>query len=455
MARTYYDILGVANDASLESISEAYQAKLKALHDNHSLDRNQLTVLREVHQILSNPDKRQAYDLSLVRPATPRAAALVVEAADAPNPQLTWIKWLLALLIALLLAFWWHLKREKNPSNGKAPIILGAPQILSTSEQGSVPISLTAAPSTQAKGQELNAEQIFSQLQGSTAMIDVSNSQGQRLSIGSGVVIGTETVITNCHVTRGGSSIKVTVNKETYTARTDIEDFEFDLCRLNVRGLTANAVRLGQGQTLHVGQKVYAIGTPQGLDLTISDGIVSALREVPGGKVVQTTAPVSPGSSGGGLFDAWGNLVGIVTFQRRTGQNLNFAVPAEWIKEMRTRASSDSVGSWTMADSNEAERRAATDRTPTSKVAEVAKKILGKWSCQSAVTNSFLEINFLPGGDFIGTRNNKDFGGSYQIGEKSLRLVSADVYEGKLDDFTDTKFIINRGNGFRLVCQKN
>jgi S1-C subfamily serine protease len=102
--------------------------------------------------------------------------------------------------------------------------------------------------------------------------------------------------------------------------------------------LTAPAVALGTVETLKTGQKVYAIGAPQGLDLTISDGIVSALRMLPQGKVIQTTAPISPGSSGGGLFDAYGKLVGIMTFQHRTGQNLNFAVPADWIPAMRGRS---------------------------------------------------------------------------------------------------------------------
>ena len=63
----------------------------------------------------------------------------------------------------------------------------------------------------------------------------------------------------------------------------------------------------------------------------------SAARESQGDKIIQTTAPVSPGSSGGGLFDIAGRMVGVVTFQIRVGHNLNFAVPADWVSEMRTR----------------------------------------------------------------------------------------------------------------------
>jgi S1-C subfamily serine protease len=82
---------------------------------------------------------------------------------------------------------------------------------------------------------------------------------------------------------------------------------------------------------------VYAIGTPQGLERTLSQGLVSAMRETSEGTVIQTSAPISPGSSGGGLFDTQGQLVGITTFQTKTGQNLNFAIPVDWLDTMRTR----------------------------------------------------------------------------------------------------------------------
>jgi hypothetical protein len=80
-----------------------------------------------------------------------------------------------------------------------------------------------------------------------------------------------------------------------------------------------------------VGERVYAIGAPEGLELTLSEGLVSGLRSRGNFRVIQTTAPVSHGSSGGGLFDSQGKLVGITTFSFHEGQNLNFAIPTEWI----------------------------------------------------------------------------------------------------------------------------
>jgi S1-C subfamily serine protease len=78
-----------------------------------------------------------------------------------------------------------------------------------------------------------------------------------------------------------------------------------------------------------VGERAYSVGTPSGLEQTLGEGLISGLREDKGIKLVQTSAPISPGSSGGGLFDASGNLIGITTFMLRETQSLNFAIAAQ------------------------------------------------------------------------------------------------------------------------------
>jgi tetratricopeptide (TPR) repeat protein len=83
-----------------------------------------------------------------------------------------------------------------------------------------------------------------------------------------------------------------------------------------------------------VGVPVYAVGAPQGLELSLSDGIVSQLRGGPP-PLIQTTAAISPGSSGGGLFDGEGRLVGLTALYVEGGQSLNFAMPVEWISEAK------------------------------------------------------------------------------------------------------------------------
>jgi tetratricopeptide (TPR) repeat protein len=108
------------------------------------------------------------------------------------------------------------------------------------------------------------------------------------------------------------------------------EDADKDICILNAKGLEGKPAQLGKATNLKVGDPVYAVGAPQGLELSLSDGIVAQLRGGPP-PFIQTTAAISPGSSGGGLFDKEGRLVGLTTLYIEGGQNLNFAMPVEWI----------------------------------------------------------------------------------------------------------------------------
>jgi len=89
--------------------------------------------------------------------------------------------------------------------------------------------------------------------------------------------------------------------------------------------------RVAPLSSMKVGQRLYAIGAPQGLELSLSEGLVSGLRKDGDTTLIQTTAAISPGSSGGGLFDERGHLVGITTMFLKDSQALNFAVPAEMI----------------------------------------------------------------------------------------------------------------------------
>jgi S1-C subfamily serine protease len=91
-------------------------------------------------------------------------------------------------------------------------------------------------------------------------------------------------------------------------------DPERDLVQLRVSGLKAPPVEIRPSKTLQTGERVYAIGAPEGFELTLSEGLISSLRRLEGAQIIQTTAPISSGSSGGGLFDAQGRLIGITTF---------------------------------------------------------------------------------------------------------------------------------------------
>lgn len=168
-------------------------------------------------------------------------------------------------------------------------------------------------------------------------------SSGTGTSTGSGIVMGDGHVVTNCHVIKNANALTVHSAGKDYPASLIYADWSRDLCALNVAGLEAPAAVLGSTKTLKVGAKVYALGAPKGLALTLSDGIVSGFRERKAGRYIQTTAAISRGSSGGGLFDENGALIGLTTFYMADAQNLNFAIPIEWVSELPQRSTLDSV----------------------------------------------------------------------------------------------------------------
>ncbi len=152
-------------------------------------------------------------------------------------------------------------------------------------------------------------------------------------------------VITNYHVIRSAATAEVRLDDGGSGEITEVimEREDLDLAVVFVAYHRTNdskpiaPLRIAEGPSPPIGQKVYAIGSPKGLEASLSDGIISGRREVGEGSYwLQTTAPVSPGSSGGPLLDATGQVVGVVIAQRRGGQNLNFAVPASEVIKLLT-----------------------------------------------------------------------------------------------------------------------
>ena len=178
------------------------------------------------------------------------------------------------------------------------------------------------------------AEHVFENAWRSIVLIKQGDGQG------SGVIIRSNVVATNCHVVNGNDDI-IIYKHDNRRASTDTlfgatirrRDIARDLCLLSVPGLQGAATTARQYDTLKIGEDVYAIGSPQGLDLSLSSGLVSQLRYGTNGRYIQTDAAISPGSSGGGLFDSNGNLIGILT-EKIVGENvegIGFAIPADLV----------------------------------------------------------------------------------------------------------------------------
>ena len=173
---------------------------------------------------------------------------------------------------------------------------------------------------------ELSPVEIYQRHSQSVFKIEAGTDESEDGSQGSAVAIGSNMVITNCHVTDGMKYYGI-LKDEKVNALTDFKsNKEADLCLYKTKERVNPIAEFRSYETLKVGEKVYAIGSPKGLENTLSEGIISNLWIDDSVRSIQVTAPIATGSSGGALFDAQGRLIGITTwFTGETG-NLNFAV---------------------------------------------------------------------------------------------------------------------------------
>jgi hypothetical protein len=202
------------------------------------------------------------------------------------------------------------------------------------------PAIALAIGSTGVSAQTVDTAALYARLEPSVWVVRTFDKDDLPLSQGSAVVIGAHSLITNCHVLRKAKRVEVTHAKSVSPATLELWDTARDLCQLKATGVQAAAVPLADDAAVVVGQPVVALGTPAGMELTLSAGIVSALRHGDGGRLtaIQTSAAISRGSSGGGLFDAQGRLLGITTaFIGGNAQNLNLALPVSMVRDLPER----------------------------------------------------------------------------------------------------------------------
>lgn len=163
--------------------------------------------------------------------------------------------------------------------------------------------------------------------------IEAPRAQGG-FALGSAVAVAPDKVVTNCHVTRDARAVAVVRGSVRWEAVSQSADVARDLCLLHVPGLAATPVTLGRAAALHAGEPVTALGFTGGFGMQRSEGEVIALHRHDGGHVIQSSNWFTSGASGGGLFDAQGRLVGILSFRLRGGNAHYFAAPVEWVAQM-------------------------------------------------------------------------------------------------------------------------
>ena len=156
------------------------------------------------------------------------------------------------------------------------------------------------------------------------------------LAYGSGVVVGKDKVLTNCHVFRSTKQPWISRGEDTYSINSVKADVWHDLCLVTTDPLPFTPAPIGKSTDLKRGQEIVAFGHSNGVPAPLtSSGSVKALFDAEQGKVIRSTAKFSMGASGSGLFDMEGNLVGINTFKTagRAG-SIHFALPIEWLDKL-------------------------------------------------------------------------------------------------------------------------
>ena len=174
----------------------------------------------------------------------------------------------------------------------------------------------------------------------STVSIVALDKISQPLGYGSGFIIDNETIVTNVHVIEGSSSAYVLLNgqEKKYSVSGYVAiDKANDLVILKVSGLYGAALTLGSETFPEIGEKIYAVGNPKGLNGTFSEGIISGIRDLTTNQILQITAPISPGSSGGPVLNSSGQVVGIAFASFSAGQNLNFAIPVKYLSTLKSK----------------------------------------------------------------------------------------------------------------------
>ena len=190
----------------------------------------------------------------------------------------------------------------------------------------------TGAVAAQSAAPRKDIPAIAKAANGVVASIITSDKSGHPVAQGTGFLVSADgRIVTNYHVIKGASSAIVKLPDGAFYDVDGVVAFDKarDLAVIKAHGQNFRVVTLGNSDRVQVGEEIVAIGNPLSLDSTVSSGIVSGIRtiEEEGGKFLQVTAPISPGSSGGPLFDMAGEVIGVTSMYLKGGENLNFAIP--------------------------------------------------------------------------------------------------------------------------------
>jgi hypothetical protein len=198
--------------------------------------------------------------------------------------------------------------------------------------------SLLPAQITQTPTQEKAAGDIYKAAGPSVVLIETYGDDGKVAGSGTGFLVSADgRILTNFHVIAHTKRATVRlVNDDAYDSVNVLDvDKRKDIALLKIKAINLPYLKLGRSNSAQIGDKVYTLGNPLGVfQNTLSEGLLSGIRQMDGYKMFQLSAPISHGSSGSPVFSAQGEVIGIVEALISEGQNLNFAIPIDYATGM-------------------------------------------------------------------------------------------------------------------------
>lgn len=188
-----------------------------------------------------------------------------------------------------------------------------------------------------ALAQNKTPKEIAREISRAVVIIEALDDRGSVTGQGSGFIVTSNgAVVSNLHVVQGAAMVRIKLpNGDVYKTADVVEsDDAKDIVVLKIKGFKLPVVNLGDSDKAEVGESIVAISSPEGLANSLSTGVISGVRRLDTHRVFQITAPISQGSSGGALFNSNGEVIGIVTYFFKSGQNINFAVPINYARGM-------------------------------------------------------------------------------------------------------------------------
>jgi len=321
--RSLYDILGVQRDAMAIDIGVAYKKRLAEMERRPDADPQEIALVRESYHILCQPKEREAYDASLItREEREEAKAhgapdLVLEADDEETLKGRGRKRAILAVAIIAFAIVAALVLSRMGSDRSAP---PAP----------IAADKVAAPPPPPPPKTRDATEILGIAAPVIAGIVAYDISGKPQPAGNGVLVAPDAIVTTCHALPASATIVARVGVESVPATVAIFDEDLDLCRLMITPVSARPI-VPNVEEPKAGDKVFVVGYHQEGVLSVVESKVTAVRAANAARLIDLSVTVPAGASGGGLFDAYGRLVGVLTDKG------NAAIAAATLAQMRTR----------------------------------------------------------------------------------------------------------------------